>query len=152
MFAGRPWLFTPTAGHNAAAVEKLTTFAAALGASPRTLSPEDHDHLLAFISHLPQLTVSALMHVVGRAAGPDGLSLSGRGLQDTTRLASSPAGIWKEVCATNADEIGLALEAFIAVLQQLGGDLKTGKSIDEVFESANLWRETLLSKRSGPDA
>jgi prephenate dehydrogenase len=151
MFAGRPWLFTPTAGHNAGALEKLTAFATALGASPRMLSPDDHDHLLAFISHLPQLTVSALMHVVGRTAGADGLNLSGRGLQDTTRLASSPAGIWKEVCATNTDEIRSALDALVAVLQQLGDDLKTGKSIDEVFESANLWRETLLSRKSAPD-
>jgi prephenate dehydrogenase len=151
MFAGRPWLFTPASGHDPSAMEKLRAFATALGASPRILSPEDHDRLLAFISHLPQLTVSALMHVVGRAAGADGLSLSGRGLQDTTRLASSPAGIWKEVCATNADEIGSALDALIAVLQQLGRDLNTGTSIDEVYESANLWRETLLSTRSGSD-
>jgi prephenate dehydrogenase len=148
MFTGRPWLFTPAAGHDATALEKLQAFATGLGASPRVLSPEDHDRLLAFISHLPQLTVSALMHVVGQAAGPDGLSLSGRGLQDTTRLASSPAGIWKEVSATNADEIGSALDALIAVLHQLRTNLKTGKSIDEVFESANLWRETLLSGKS----
>ena len=149
MFTGRPWLFTPTTGHDAPSLEKLQAFAVGLGASPRVLSPEDHDRLLAFISHLPQLTVSALMHIVGQAAGSDGLSLSGRGLQDTTRLASSPAGIWKEVCATNADEIGSALDALIAVLQRLGADLKTGKTIDEVFESANLWREALLSERSG---
>ena len=145
MFAGRPWLFTPARGHDVRALEKLKSFAAGLGSSPRTLSPEDHDRLLAFISHLPQLTVSALMHVVGEAAGQDGLGLSGRGLQDTTRLASSPAGIWKEVCATNADEVGSALDALIAVFRQLRTGLKTGESIDDVFESANRWRETLLS-------
>ena len=88
------------------------------------------------------------MHVVGEAAREDGLSLSGRGLQDTTRLASSPADIWKEVCATNVDEIGSALDALISVLGHLRADLRTGKSIDEVFESANLWRETLLSNKS----
>ncbi|HKY22781.1 MAG TPA: prephenate dehydrogenase/arogenate dehydrogenase family protein [Vicinamibacterales bacterium] len=148
MFTGRPWLFTPAKGHNALALEKLNAFVTGLGSLPRTLSPEEHDRLLAFISHLPQLSVSALMHVVGEAVGVDGLGLSGRGLQDTTRLASSPAGIWKEVCATNADEIGSALDALIAVLQQLRTDLKTGKSIDAVFESANLWRETLLSVKT----
>ncbi|RPI52640.1 MAG: prephenate dehydrogenase/arogenate dehydrogenase family protein [Acidobacteria bacterium] len=148
MFTGRPWLFTPTRKHDMQALDKLKSFATGLGAVPRTLSPDDHDRLLAFISHLPQLTVSALMHVVGQAAGPDDLSLSGRGLQDTTRLASSPADIWKDVCATNADEIGAALDALMAVLQQLRADLETGKSIDEVFESANRWRETLLSDKS----
>ena len=148
LFTGRPWLFTPHKGHDRQALEKLQSFATGLGAIPRILSPEDHDRLLAFISHLPQLTVSALMHVVGDAAGEDGLSLSGRGLQDTTRLASSPADIWKEVCATNADEIGSALDALLAVLQQLRADLATGKSIDAVFDSANRWRETLQSRQS----
>jgi len=147
MFTGRPWLFTPSKGHDAAALDKLKAFAAGLGAVPQTLSPEEHDRLLAFISHLPQLTVSALMHVVGEAARDEGLELSGRGLQDTTRLASSPADIWKETCATNADEIGSALDALISVLRQLRADLQTGKSIDQVFESANLWRETLLSSK-----
>jgi prephenate dehydrogenase len=148
LFRGRPWLFTPTVGHDVQALDRLKSFATKLGAVPQTLSPEDHDRLLAFISHLPQVTVSALMHVVGQAAGREGLSLSGRGLQDTTRLASSPAGIWREVCATNADEIGAALDLLIAVLQHLRKDLETGKSIDEVFESANFWRDALVSDRS----
>jgi prephenate dehydrogenase len=148
MFSGRPWLFTPGKQYDLQALDTLKSFASGLGAVPQTLSPEEHDRLLAFISHLPQLTVSALMHVVGEAAREDGLSLSGRGLQDTTRLASSPADIWKEVCATNVDEIGSALDALIAVLRQLRADLQTGKSIDDVFESANLWRETLLSNKS----
>lgn len=148
MFTGRPWLFTPAEGHDSQALEKLMAFASGLGSVPQTLSPDDHDRLLAFISHLPQLTVSALMHVVGQAAREEGLDLSGRGLQDTTRLASSPAGIWKEVCATNADEVGSALDALIAVLQQLRADLETGTSIDEVFESANLWRERLLADKT----
>jgi prephenate dehydrogenase len=144
LFTGRPWLFTPLDGHDDnEALDRLKAFASGLGAVPRTLSPEEHDRLLAFISHLPQLTVSALMHVVGGAAGEDGLNLSGRGLLDTTRLASSPADIWKEVCATNADEIGGALDSLIAVLQHLRADLATGKSIEEVFDSANSWRETL---------
>lgn len=147
LFTGRPWLFTPNKGHDTQTLDKLKSFATGLGAVPQILSPEDHDRLLAFISHLPQLTVSALMHVVGQAAREEGLSLSGRGLQDTTRLASSPADIWKEVCATNADEIGSALDALITVLRELRADLRTGKSIDEVFDSANLWRETLLSDK-----
>jgi prephenate dehydrogenase len=148
MFTGRPWLFTPTKASDPQALDKLKSFASGLGAIPQILSPDDHDRLLAFISHLPQLTVSALMHVVGEAAREEGLALSGRGLQDTTRLASSPPDIWREVCATNADEIGSALDALISVLRQLRADLQTGKSIDEVFESANLWRETLLSNKS----
>jgi prephenate dehydrogenase len=148
LFAGRPWLFTPTSDRTAEALERLQAFATGLGAVPRTLSPAEHDHVLAYISHLPQLTVSALMHVVGRAIGLKGLELSGRGLVDTTRLASSPPDIWKDVCATNPDEVGAALDALIGVLQDLKADLKSGESIDEVFDSANMWREGLIAGRA----
>ena len=148
LFTGRPWLFTPTSDRTGEALVQLQAFASGLGAVPRSLSPAEHDHLLAFISHLPQLTVSTLMHVVGDAAGREGLELSGRGLVDTTRLASSPADIWKEVCATNPDEVGAALDALIDVLQKLRGGLRSGTAIDEVFESANAWREVLLAGRS----
>ena len=103
------------------------------------------DRLLAFLSHLPQLTASALMQVVGDAVGHEGLALSGRGLADTTRLASSPADIWKDIAATNADEIGPALDALIAVLQDLRRDLPDGDRLTEIFATANRWRETLKS-------
>jgi len=148
LFAGRPWLLTPTARSvdrpaNGDALEKLTAFIRAVGAEPRTLTPDAHDRLLAFLSHLPQLTVSALMQVVGEAVGQDGLALAGRGLADTTRLASSPADIWKDIAATNADEVGPALDALIAVLKDLRRDLAHGDRLSEVFEEANRWRDLL---------
>jgi prephenate dehydrogenase len=146
LFKGRPWLFTPASDAGGDALEKLTAFARALGALPRTVSVTGHDRLLAFISHLPQLTASALMQVVGEAAGEDGLALAGRGLVDTTRLASSPAEIWKDIAATNADEIGEALDTLISLLQELRADLRDGDRLADVFEQAHRWR-SLLSKR-----
>ena len=70
------------------------------------------------------------MQVVGEAVGEDGLALAGRGLVDTTRLASSPAEIWKDIAATNADEIGAALDTLIALLQELRADLGDGDRLD----------------------
>jgi len=139
LFAGRPWLLTPTP----AASDKLTAFIRALGAEPRIVSPDAHDRMLAFLSHLPQLTASALMQVVGDAVGHDGLALAGRGLADTTRLASSPADIWRDIAASNADQIGPALDALIAVLQDLRADLADGDRLEEVFTDAARWRAAL---------
>jgi len=144
LFAGRPWLLTPTEERDAGdAIEKLSSFVRGLGAEPRLMDVATHDRLLAFLSHLPQLTASALMDVVGEAVGQDGLALSGKGLADTTRLASSPADIWKDIAATNADEIGSALDALIAVLQALRRDLLEGDKLVEVFNDATRWRRTL---------
>jgi prephenate dehydrogenase len=153
LFEGRPWLLTPTAAgsddralplHGGGdALEKLTAFIDALGARPRVVDARAHDRLLAFLSHLPQLTASALMQVVGDAVGQDGLSLAGRGLADTTRLASSPPDIWRDIVATNADEIGPALDSLIDVLKDLRRDLPDGDRLSEIFTDAARWRASL---------
>ena len=148
LFTGRPWLLTPTfarraGGEASDSVDRLTAFIQALGAEPRIVPPDAHDRLLAFLSHLPQLTASALMRVVGDAVGDDGLALAGRGLADTTRLASSPADIWRDIAASNADQIGPALDALIEVLQDLRADLPDGDRLEEVFTDAARWRAAL---------
>ncbi len=142
LFKGRPWLLTPT-DKSGDGFEKLSAFVKALGAVPRALDAATHDRVLAYLSHLPQLTASALMQVVGDAVGHDGLALAGRGLADTTRLASSPPEIWRDIAATNADEIGPALDVLIALLQDLRRDLPKGDRLAEVFSGAELWRRAL---------
>ena len=107
------------------------------------MTVETHDRMLAYLSHLPQLTASALMQIVGDAVGQDGLALAGRGLADTTRLASSPPDIWRDIAETNADEIGPALEALIAVLHDLRADLADGNRLSDVFDAAARWRASL---------
>jgi prephenate dehydrogenase len=147
LFRGRPWLFTPWGDGGGDALEKLLAFAGALGSVPRLIDPTAHDRMLAFLSHLPQLTASALMHVVGRAVGDAGLSLAGRGLVDTTRLASSPAEIWQDVASTNADEIGPALDELIRVLNELRADLAEGHRLADVFHEAGRWRDKLAGAK-----
>ena len=142
LFKGRPWLLTPSS-EAGDALGKLTAFVSALGAQPRIIDAAAHDRVLAFLSHLPQLTASALMRVVGDAVGQDGLALAGRGLADTTRLASSPAEIWRDITATNADEIAPALDELIATLQDLRRDLPVGDRLADVFNGAAAWRRTL---------
>jgi prephenate dehydrogenase len=147
LFKGRPWIFTPDGAGAGPAVGRLFGFAKGLGARPSSLTADAHDHLMAFVSHLPQLTASALMATVGGSASAEGLRLSGRGLIDTTRLASSPASVWRDVCATNSDAIGEALDALIERLRDLRADLTRGESLDKTFDAAARWRAELLNGR-----
>ena len=149
LFRGRPWLLTPTDAGCGPALERLQEFVTALGAQPHVMTAAEHDRLLAYLSHLPQLTASALMHVVGSSAGQSGLSLTGRGLADTTRLASSPPTIWRDICATNTDEIRHALDALIAELSTLRDGLDEESVIERLFESAADWRRRLPKKPQG---
>ncbi len=148
LFAGRPWLLTPGETVAADTRERLTRFVQGLGATVQTMTPDAHDRLLAAISHLPQLTASALMAVVGGAAGEAGLALAGRGLVDTTRLASSPADIWTDIAATNAGELGRALDQLIARLIELRAGLDRGGALEATFEEAARWRAALMKDRT----
>jgi prephenate dehydrogenase len=147
LFEGRPWLLAGDDARQNDDVHRLEAFVTGLGAKPRRLTPEAHDLLLAYLSHLPQLAASALMHVVGEHAGADGLALSGRGLRDTTRLAASPSDIWKDVAASNREHVGAALDDLIAVLQAIRRDLDDGAAIEVVFASAAGWKRSLEAGR-----
>jgi prephenate dehydrogenase len=150
LFAGRPWLLAAEPTRTDDDIRRLEAFVTGIGASPRRLPPEAHDMLLAYLSHLPQLTASALMHVVGEHTGADGLALSGRGLRDTTRLATSPADIWRDVTATNREHVAAAIDDLIAVLEDMRRDLGTGAAIEQVFESAARWKRTLEQGADAP--
>ena len=147
LFKGRPWIFTPTHDSPAGPVERLSAFVEIIGAQPHVMDPDEHDRLLAFVSHLPQLVASALMHVVGSVAQEKGLGLTGRGLFDATRLASSPADIWLDICSSNSDEIAGALDQLIGELRKMQGSLNSSKEIDRVFSSAAKWRSCLAALR-----
>jgi prephenate dehydrogenase len=140
IYENRPWILCPETGIDSS---RLNEFVTTLGAKPVEMTAGDHDALLAFLSHLPQLTASALTHVVGEAIGEAGLALAGRGLHDTTRLASSPPDIWKDVCASNADNIARALDKLLETLQDLREHLERGDVIHRVFTSAQRWKNRM---------
>ena len=145
LFKGRPWILTPEDSSEKEALSRLSQFVEGLGANPQVMDIEGHDRLVATLSHLPQLTASALMHVLGTRLGQEHLALSGRSVLDATKLASSSFDLWRDICTTNADEIEGVLDDLIAVLETLRRDLETGDRLAEIFLSANQWREVLRS-------
>ena len=144
LFEGRPWVLTPDFCTDGSVVSTLITFVEGVGGVPVSMPAADHDRMVAYLSHLPQLAVTALMHVVGEAVGADGLRLAGRGLRDTTRLASSPAAIWRDIAATNPGQVAEALDALIVALTRLKSQAARPEAdFDELFASARHWKELL---------
>ena len=147
LFRNRPWILTPSAETADASVAILRRFVEGLGARPALMDATEHDTVMAFVSHLPQLTASALMDTVGGAVAGAGLAVAGRGLMDTTRLASSPSSVWRDICSANADAISGALDQLIDRLNDLRADLQRGEAIDAIFGGAARWRGELMKDR-----
>ena len=147
LFVGHPWILTPDDKQHAA-VERLSQLIEGLGARVHRMTPDAHDRTVAYLSHLPQLMASALMHVVGEQAGEAGLALAGAGLRDTTRLATSPADIWRDIASTNCDNIGAASDDVMQVLSRMKPEQPgSSDALASTFESAAHWKSVLDSSR-----
>lgn len=110
LFDGRPWAVTPHDAADPDAVALVEELARLCGAVPVLISPEEHDHAVARISHLPHLLA---VLVAGRLADapPDHLALSGQGVRDVTRVAASDPALWQQIVTLNADALrGLLAE------------------------------------------
>lgn len=137
LFDGRAWFLTNPDAPDA--VRRAWTFVEALGAKPVVLNDrgEEHDRLMAAVSHLPQVTASVLMTVVARAAGVDNLQFAGNGLRDTTRLAASPAEMWQSVLAGNSHELKPLLKSLALELAAIADQLEDPAAIQKLFDEAN---------------
>jgi len=144
LFDGQTWfLVNPDAPD---AVRRAVNFVEALGAKPVVLTDrgEQHDRLMAAVSHLPQMVASTLMVTVTRAIGEDNLKWAGKGLRDTTRLAGSQANVWESIVATNSHEIRPLLRLMAAELVLLSERLDDRDAVRKFFDEASRARSSCL--------
>ena len=118
LFVGATWVLTPTDVTDAGAYARVQAVVGALGADVVALSPEQHDALVAVVSHVPHLTAATLMNLADRRAEVHGalLRLAAGGFRDMTRVAAGDPGIWPDVCDENAPAIVETLDALVEAL------------------------------------
>ncbi|MHB8218790.1 MAG: prephenate dehydrogenase/arogenate dehydrogenase family protein [Acidimicrobiales bacterium] len=121
LFTGASWVLTPSPGTDLAAFDRIRSLVTSLGADVVVLSPEDHDRLVAVVSHVPHLVAATLMNAAARDAEHDAalLRLAAGGFRDMTRVAAGHPGIWPDVCAENARAIVDALDHLLGDLSEL---------------------------------
>ncbi len=100
------------------AVETVARFWRDLGSEVSTVTPDEHDEIVAHISHLPQAIATSLCSFLAQK-NPAWRNFSGNGLRDTTRIAASDATMWIEIFQQNRDEVLRALSQFQDELQGL---------------------------------
>lgn len=143
LFRGRTYVLTPENGQilEAPCAVRFVEWIRRMGAVPVVLNAEEHDRIVSFTSHLPQLAATALAATVAEHAGSN-LSVAGPGLTDTTRLALSSFELWRDILATNSGPIEQALAAYISKLEHLRDNLRT-REIEGEFEIAAALAATL---------
>ncbi len=98
-----------------------------IGCKRMTMRAAEHDRVVAWTSHLPQLTSTALAaRICGALERDRDLEVAGGGLRDMTRLAASPYDVWAGILATNQLAVDEALEGLIGELSALRRALREG--------------------------
>jgi len=121
LFEGAMWVLTPTARTDPDAYQALRALVVRLGAEVVAVSPEQHDALVAVVSHVPQLAASTLMDVAADRGEEHAtlLRLAAGGFRDMTRIAAGHPGIRPDICVTNRDAIVAALDEYVAALARV---------------------------------
>jgi prephenate dehydrogenase len=149
LYARKQVILTPLAENPPAAVARVEALWRACGASVHRLSPDEHDSVLATVSHLPHVLAFALVEQMQRDPYA-ALSWrhAGAGFRDFSRIASSSPEMWRDVCLANRDALLERIDGYAAVLDELRASVAAGDgaALDRVFAAARDARDAWVAQ------
>jgi prephenate dehydrogenase len=115
LFENARCIITPGKNTDRRALTQVRKIWKFVGARTLTMSPEEHDMIYAAVSHMPHVVAYALINSVTDLKLP----FSGRGFKDMTRIAMSPAELWRDICALNKKDILRTLRKFSSSISRM---------------------------------
>ena len=111
------------------------------------MNPDEHDGVLAAVSHLPHVLAFALVHdIAARENAAQLFSYAAGGFRDFTRIASSHPEMWRDICIANRDRL---LEEIDRYSKNLGSMRKIvgaadSAALEKLFAEARAARQRWL--------
>lgn len=135
----------------AAATQRVRELAAAAGAETVILTPEEHDALVAAVSHLPHLAAAALVLSLEESGSPWVDRLAAGGFRDTTRVASGDPDLWRQILMVNREAVLRQARVFTSRLERLVRALEEGDgaALAQELEQAVQRREQVTRRARG---
>lgn len=124
---------------------RLRKLIRSIGATPLSLSPEEHDELVALISHLPHLVATCLVLAIAEHPRKQMLMrLAATGFRDATRVAQGPENIWVDIFATNRKQVSSSLRRLLPILRKADAALRSDEeALRTMLQKARKLRESL---------
>ncbi|MHB8430873.1 MAG: prephenate dehydrogenase/arogenate dehydrogenase family protein [Acidimicrobiales bacterium] len=155
LFLGATWVLTPTERTDPSAYATVRSVVIELGASVVDLRPDQHDRLVAVVSHVPHLTAATLMDLAASFGEEHNalLQLAAGGFRDMTRVAAGQPGIWPDICDDNAEAIVTTLDLLIAALGAMRRRVaeRDRRSLLEILSRAAEARRSLVERAPRPE-
>ena len=148
------YVITPSDQAELSSISAYVDLVTSLGAIPLVLSPEEHDYIVAGVSHLPHIIASCLVNAVARLdTEKERMKLvAAGGFKDITRIASSSPVMWQQICLSNKVQISKVLDEYIKLLIQAKYLIDQGNAdaLYQMFSDSKNYRDSLLDTVSGP--
>jgi len=151
LFEDAWWVLTPTAATSSEAYTRVVGLATSLGAKTVAIDPATHDALVARLSHVPQLTASALVDMAVTGGDREALlGLAGAGFRDVTRIAASNPDLWVAILRSNRNAV---LEALATLEKRIGwvADIIESEAWDELKDWLGRARAARLELFAKPE-
>lgn len=147
------YFVTPSATVDNCKVEDFKTFLEDLGAIPIIYSPEKHDEITAYISHIPHVIASSLVNLVADEEDETGMlkQLAAGGFKDITRIASSNPVVWEHILLSNPENVTKGLKKFSEKIDSMINAIETdnARNIYDFFDHAKDYRNSIPEHATG---
>jgi len=142
LFQDATYVLTPAGGKlpEATIIAEFVRYLEEIGSRVSVMPADEHDRIVAWTSHLPQLISTALAAAIADGLDEqDSSDVAGPALRDMTRLGESSFEMWRDVLGTNQTNVRQALDAYIQRLERLRQDAG-GPLTEQEFEKAGIFR------------
>jgi len=147
LFRNKRVVLTPLPENPAAAVRKVEQAWESCGARITKMNPDEHDGVLAAVSHLPHVLAFALVHdIAARENAAQLFSYAAGGFRDFTRIASSHPEMWRDICIANRDRLLVEIGRYTKEVEAVREILESGDpaALEELFTEARAARQRWL--------
>lgn len=151
LFENKHVIITDTDEVPAESCSRVAQMWQALGAVVLRMSLTEHDSIFAKTSHLPHVIAFSLVNYLSAQEGRARLfDLAAAGFYDFTRIASSDAEMWRDICITNKEQVVDALDGFRDHIDRIRDDVANGDqaAILDYFDNAKSARDHGLLKKA----
>ncbi len=149
LFRGCTYCLTQSKKTSPKSIDMVTGMVKKLGAIPFFIDAQEHDNLVAGISHLPLLLSAALVSLTTRNPSWSKMSkLAASGYYDLTRLASGNPEVNSHICLSNQESIVNWIDKFSHELDRYrqlvaGGDKHLEQALIEANKARQKWLNSL---------
>ncbi|ORU92026.1 MAG: prephenate dehydrogenase [Cycloclasticus sp. symbiont of Bathymodiolus heckerae] len=148
LFEGKKAIITPVVGGNLLLQKKCIQWWEKMGACVSEMTPEHHDEVFAATSHLPHVLAFSLVELLKNKENEREIfKYAAGGFKDFTRIASSDAEMWSDICLANGPELVKVLSELQQLNQKISDliEEENKQGLLEIFSSAQTARNHYLS-------